>query len=312
MNGTLQWMATASFLVERVHSGTLKETVERLATDDARRDLARIRQAEASAGMCDPAVAQWGDAERTMRRLKVSQYVWCISWFACGFPRVVLGHKHAASLMATKTRRESIPDARAPWDSFLIDVPSGLLSDSDLPTRITHVAFCRANDHFIVVPMIENGGGVGLFDFGSVAALGDLEAQASGMVNGNDSTLLARLVLGVCMEMTSTTYKGGSIRPQPVKRDPRTGEPRTWTFQLTRDVKVDCRDAVRAYSQGKTHASPSVQTLVRGHWKQQVCGKGGAERKNIFVEPYWRGPEDAHIALRKHDVKHADDNMETT
>jgi len=49
--------------------------------------------------------------------------------------------------------------------------------------------------------------------------------------------------------------------------------------------------------------SPTVQCVVAGHWKMQPCGPGGSERKRIFIEPYWRGPEDAPIAIRPHVLK---------
>ena len=301
MNVVLNMMAMGSFLAERLRGGIAE--YERSV-----REMVPEAPPDATDGTkCARAIA------RLNRR-------WSCAWCQNGFPRVTLGHKHAAALMATRTRSESIPDARPPWSAFLVDVPSGLLAWNDLKLRefwpdgtetvtplnvnVEHVCVLADGTETVMLPvagpqtltMIHSGVGKG------VAGFGDFED-----CNVPGFTLLGRLVLGVCMEMTSTTYKGGSLRPQPVKRDPRTGEPRTWTFQLTRDVTVDCRDAVRAYSQGKTHSSPSVQCLVRGHWKQQRCGKSGAERKNIFVEPYWRGPEEAHIALRKHAMKHPDD-----
>lgn len=70
--------------------------------------------------------------------------------------------------------------------------------------------------------------------------------------------------------------------------------------RLTRDVKVDCRQHVRDYIRGASDRTLSVQHMVRGHWKMQKHGEGGAQRKFIHVEPYWRGPDDAPIALRNH------------
>lgn len=36
-----------------------------------------------------------------------------------------------------------------------------------------------------------------------------------------------------------------------------------------------------------------IQT--RGHWKSQAYGPGHTERKIIFIEPYWRGPDAAEV-----------------
>lgn len=286
MNGAVKNMALGSFLFERFAEGTFERTVREFARDGLDTPSGIKLANDQFPGFADPV--------RVVERQRTLHGVWATEWCSSGFPRVHLGHKHAASLMATNTRHESIPGARSPWRGLLVDVPAGLLSESSI---VEHVGILAGTDIIALLPLRIDGDPLMIFEYGSVAEFGDFSDKRNPEV-----MLLARLALGVCMEMTSTTYKGGSLRPQPVKRDPRTGEPRTWTFQLTRDVKVDCRDAVRAYSQGRTHASPSVQCLVRGHWKQQTCGKGGSERKNIFVEPYWRGPEDAHIALRKHVV----------
>lgn len=230
-----------------------------------------------------------------------------LAWHDNGFPRVQLSHKHAAALMATKTQPSTLPDARAPWNAFLVDIPGGLLS---VKRGNKERNFVRASvrvgpdvpGSYRTVSLWDIDGPCGLvLSVAEVSHLGGVQPDESVFAEDTQvAELAARLVFGVCMEMTSPAYSGGVVGPRAPQRERRTGEPRAWTFQLTRDVKVDCRDAVRAYARGQTRASPTVQTLVRGHWKQQPCGKYGAERKHIFVEPYWRGPEDAPIALRKH------------
>lgn len=110
-----------------------------------------------------------------------------------------------------------------------------------------------------------------------------------------------RLLLGVVLELTehrpSEEHRRAGTRT--TKRNS-LGEPVAWTYTLTRDVKVDCRQAVRDYVEGRRSSAPSVQCLVRGHWKRQAHGPARSLRKFIFVEPYWRGPEDAPIATRSH------------
>jgi hypothetical protein len=46
-----------------------------------------------------------------------------------------------------------------------------------------------------------------------------------------------------------------------------------------------------------------VRFLVRGHWRNQPCGKGRRDRKLIFIEPFWKGPELGPIINKKHEVK---------
>ena len=32
---------------------------------------------------------------------------------------------------------------------------------------------------------------------------------------------------------------------------------------------------------------------VRGHWRNQACGKGRKDRKRLWIHPHWKGPDDA-------------------
>lgn len=41
----------------------------------------------------------------------------------------------------------------------------------------------------------------------------------------------------------------------------------------------------------------SIRQKISGHWKNQACGEKRSKRKLIWVEPYWRGPEDGPIKL---------------
>lgn len=42
----------------------------------------------------------------------------------------------------------------------------------------------------------------------------------------------------------------------------------------------------------------SSSTLVRGHWKLQVHGKGRTERKRIWIAPYTKGPEASELVAK--------------
>ena len=51
------------------------------------------------------------------------------------------------------------------------------------------------------------------------------------------------------------------------------------------DVQLEVLD-------GGTGAPLTVRVRVQGHWKRQPHGPGKAERKIIWIQPYWRGPDD--------------------
>jgi hypothetical protein len=76
-------------------------------------------------------------------------------------------------------------------------------------------------------------------------------------------------------------------------------------YELGRDVKLErnLRDASRAFCISGQKPEGWVlakRFVVRGHWKQQPHGPGRAQRKMIFVEPYWKGPADAPAMARAH------------
>jgi hypothetical protein len=222
-----------------------------------------------------------------------------MNWRLGGFPRVVVGHKHAALLMCTSVPLDVVQIVPLPWLAFLIDVPAGLVEVPDRgagepPGRVDHVLVWRSGT--------DGATCIGLNGvFGAVETAFELtrvllpESKAD-----RAAKALARYVLGVCIEMDQhrPSPPRAVTGPVPIKRDAR-GEPVTTTFALRRDVTIDCRDAVRDYCRG-TGTKLAMRSVVRGHWKYQPHGAGRADRKFIHIEPYWRGPDDAPIALRSH------------
>lgn len=43
----------------------------------------------------------------------------------------------------------------------------------------------------------------------------------------------------------------------------------------------------------------SSRFIVRGHWRNQACGKDRLDRRRIWIQPYWKGPADATEALER-------------
>lgn len=64
------------------------------------------------------------------------------------------------------------------------------------------------------------------------------------------------------------------------------------------DLRRAARDrqaAVEGAAQSRFHS----RWIVRGHWREQACGKGRADRRRIYVEPHYKGPADAPLVLRE-------------
>jgi hypothetical protein len=243
--------------------------------------------------------------------------VWSALWSECGFPQIVVGQRTAASFMATTMSRETVAsEARLPWRAFLIQVPPGLLefparpeldiADAEPITRV-HVVQWNKGDLSILMSsplgVVAMTACEGLCDLGEDSA--DEVLPAFGMVLSDSEKrallLIGRLVLGSCLEMSAPDALGPvAAHGRRLAHSGVPTEPAIWTYTIRRDVKIDIRDAVRSYARGDRATSPTVKALVRGHWKRQRCGPGAAETKVIHVEPYWRGPEDVPVAVRKH------------
>ncbi len=243
-------------------------------------------------------------------------------WSACAFPQITITHKLAASLMATDVPAELLPDVPLPWPAFLLVPPDGLLEIDGEPVRV--IAVIDGHAHMTGLPWLRAGGLTSGHRFsafvfgrsrvwhGGANTLAELVAEpkeAAGgwgvgsTLSGRIACMIGRLIVGALVELDAAEHRSAVRRGAPAPKivKGRGPEPRAWVFELRRDVRVDVRQYVRDYlaGTGSGHA-PSVQVLVRGHRKRQVCGKGRADRRWIHVEPYWRGPEDAPIALRSH------------
>jgi hypothetical protein len=212
-------------------------------------------------------------------------------------------HRLAASLMATNVPHDaSALDISMPWSCFAFYVPAGLISDA---TRLAFVVK-RSSD---VIGMLSFGTFLHLGAEPSLTSwaqhervndIGDFTAEET-QRSDRETLMFGRLLVGICAEMgTHRPSKEHATRNSGPKK---TSQARQFTtFKLSRDVRVDVRKAVRDYVEGRTNRGPTVQILVRGHWKSQVHGPERSQRKMIHVEPYWRGPEDAPVAVRVHRI----------
>lgn len=252
-----------------------------------------------------------------------------IMWAMKGFPTVGTTHRLAASLMASVVPAESVAHVELPWSQFAIAIPDGLLDWCGMPVHYVFVDYAGGpiaahKQGFLGSLVADEQGFLGSFlyfqdevtgavfgaQFGAVSDLCHTvdTTGANPRMKSDDAahdrlrTMINRIVVGVCVELDQPKHRVviSNGPPPPSAKHAKRGEPKAWMFQLTRDVKVDCREWVTSYLRGDEGTRPSVQSLVRGHHKRQPCGPEGKDRKWIHVEPYWRGPEDAPIAVRSH------------
>lgn len=240
-------------------------------------------------------------------------------WAKGAFPFVQLQDpKWAASLMATSIPPELAEQFESPWPAFRISIPQDLLTleragDAD---RVGRIMVMREEDGTWTI--VVYGSDLMVYVAGQTTAnlCEDIPSAANKFEDPDlalSSTdrrclrLVSRLVLGVCLafDRAASTMRPKRVRTGGECRGRAVNDPILRRYILGRPVTVDARGYVRAYLSGETRGPVSVQSWIRGHWKSQPHGPGGTLRKFIHVEPYWRGPEDAPIAVRPHVLKGA-------
>lgn len=77
------------------------------------------------------ALARHGDGKPYIADRLANDTVWSVMWRASGYPRVHLGHKLAASFVATDVPSGAVANLATPWRAFALDVPDGTLYAPD-------------------------------------------------------------------------------------------------------------------------------------------------------------------------------------
>lgn len=257
-------------------------------------------------------------------------------WAHYSYPTLSAGHKFAAALMATSAHIDSLDDVHVPWFAFRCIVPDGLLALGPYPVdrimvsrtivdrSLTPTSLGGADDRVAwQACLYHHDGGIAMELFDEtlhglltepaddhvLATASDTGTRSVGPVGPDSSrpadrlaVLAQRYVLGLLINLQQHPSFGGPRERAtgPESRPGREGPPKHRVFMLGRPIEIDCRPAIGRYLSGEAHSPPSVQTLVRGHWKRQVVGVGRGGRKIIHVEPYWRGPEGAPILVHEY------------
>jgi hypothetical protein len=252
-------------------------------------------------------------------------------WVHYACPQVVMPHTYAAALMSTKVPEDMLDDLEPPWDAFVIQIPSDLLwtkvedSDDRVPIDAVTVAYKRERTHEGTMregwsyATISNSSTVSVWRFGIETKdllLDDLEnnpfkehplAMPYESEDKALSVLLGRLIVNTILafqEAGNVKMTKSSRKPtcKPTRKNP----PEFRTFKLGKSITLDCRPAIKQYLEdpsGHKGGSPTVRWLVRGHIRNQACGPRHSERKRIWIMPYWKGPEEAPILSRAHEIK---------
>lgn len=251
-----------------------------------------------------------------------------VQWVASTMPVVEVPELVAAALCVTSVAFEPGDEAfQAPWRGFAIEVPPGLIQlvNPEGQTEDIFVIFVDRSLGFRPDETMQQG-----WSFVAVAPTTELSQcvltteelfcddprSFPGVFFENTSemldldfralTLCRALVRGVILRCTDpdnrTRYHktfGSSPKARAARRAKYGALPDFDRYVITDTVAIDAREVVRQFARGE-RSSPSVRHLVRGHFRNQVCGAGRADRKRIWIQPHWRGEEGLPIATKNH------------
>jgi len=211
--------------------------------------------------------------------------VFSLAWRECGFAKLEIGHKLAANLCLTDIPGDMM--VRHPWKAWSLVVPDGLLGD------VARVWVCAELDARDVIVIDRRG------DRMRVDKDSELANMITSLVQG------AALALSNPDDFKREVQHGGGGVPGTSRRR-KGGEPdfNQARYMLSAPVKIDMREHVHAALAGQRRGgAPTVQFLVRGHWRNQAHGPRMSLRRQQWIQAFWKGPEESAILLRKHTVE---------
>lgn len=262
--------------------------------------------------------------------LALTAVVAAARWVDGAATTLTSSHKFFAALTCTKISRESFTDIHVPWPALLVTAPPGILVRPSDGVDFRFIFFYLLHDVEVsastgrrqnVCAMIMMSSDARHL-FRNFCARDDMsealrivlfdeyegyDDEAEDKLSNEEVRLMQsarRALVGLLHTYQYTdnftvakTKKTGSGDP------PREGPPPHRNIFFGKPLAYDCRPALEQYLRdGTIKNPPSVQTLVRGHYKRQVIGELRKGRKVIWVEPYWRGPINAPILSRPHQV----------
>ena len=281
------------------------------------------------------ALAAGINPSRMVSESEMEMIFFSVLWADQGFPVIKASPRFVAASLVTQASQELLAATKAPWRAFAIDLPQSpdllFMTDREGGVRsVAHVLVNRADNpsdpgsefwsylicsrdsadciwrtHIPSTLLCDLGSS--LPDDNPLCPLDSVDATALALVG----RLIVSVVSAVShREMVSEVDKDAHSRY--AKRGKgrafsHPAEPRVW--QITAPIDIDLTERVRQFQLGEEsppdghhrHGKPlTLQSVVAGHWKMQPCGPRHSQRKSMWIQPYWRGPENAPIAVRPH------------
>jgi hypothetical protein len=222
---------------------------------------------------------------------------WCLAWAYAGYNVFELGNDFVAAMLLTDPREIRFDDLRTPFPGILITIPSGFATGVEgLPYTKLHLSHVDgawqlyATDGTHVLDTSVGKGQALSWDL-----LESLETEEPEEITDADADVvrtMRQIAFGMLAYVTAVdraVEERVVTRPKRVRDD----GPRPRVHDVGRSVKIDpilvkyARAGVREIA-----LQLKRRFIVRGHYRNQAHGPGHRDRKLIWIEPFWKGPEE--------------------
>lgn len=250
-------------------------------------------------------VSTWDGLNKAQQENTINVTVALLAWGLCGRQSVQMPATFEAAMAATDER--GAVGEKLPWPSFEIPLSQELHHPTDgrlvsvLVSTATDdlVTFKIRNDCRIVCSAVfeKREWNVRVSDVvdicrGFDGCLEEDHAAANiflddALYHEGDSrwwVVIGRLVCGAVMHINAERERHPGAYG---RRVPKRGK--ASAHFVGRPLDLDCRGSIGAFLDGRSRRAPSVTTLVRGHWRNQVHGEGRVLRRRQWIQPFYRG-----------------------
>lgn len=259
---------------------------------------------------------------------RLTEMHWAARWASFGLPVFQLTHGLTAALLLTEPPPFELADFHLPFPAFSISVPStfvpfleaGGTSSAEL---INVHCFASADEGDLTSDLLQIDIRTRMRNLWFRKPVGEITSvEREVYVFGGDSYTMIEddyrtieVALRLVRNLAAWIEIHGHGELENRQRKPGSSYTKNnavaapTVFVLGREIKIapELRRIATEVALGEKHGGPGwklrMRYCVRGHWKNQVCGEGRQDRKRIFVEPYWKGPEGAAAWAHVYDTR---------
>ena len=234
---------------------------------------------------------------------------WLLAWARDGYNVFDLSPDFVAAMLLTDPSEIDLPSLKLPFRGMLFMIPDRFAIGAE-GTSYTKIHVVETEDSRIFDAAIVSGQGqekhpaIAIYATDgthllatiapradlSWAALEELPDDVTFDLDKEARTTIQRVVLGALAYATAVDRAITERFPGAPKK--RRDQPSIAHWTIGRTIKID-PELVRIARAGAREIAFRIKSrfVVRGHYRNQAHGLGRRDRKNIWIEPHWRGPE---------------------